>query len=369
MIKSIIIFAVIICLILSIGCRREKDADSRVTDQEIMIRPCPIEDIAFLGKDIAWIVTSRNNLLSTRDGGRTWDEVSSAAIDGFKQISFINSSNGWAINGYSQIWRTYDGGQTWLRIAELKERSYFFNDLQEEICFVDELHGWIIDPFSIWRTEDGGVNWQQSNLSRGNSSIGQVFQYNFSSSQLGCLYGSEGIFYSTNDGGKTWHWAKMGTDDSYIISLFFLDENNGWIVREGRELGSGKQTSTVYSTQDGGDTWSANRLPNSNMVLESICFVSKEAGWAAGAEKKESDRRNETIAVLLHTKDGGETWETLQINENESSYEKVFFADAEHGWALANGNVYRTEDEGRTWRVVLRESVDTYRNSRRKQNE
>ena len=51
-------------------------------------------------------------------------------------------------------------------------------------------------------------------------------------------------------------------------------------------------------------------------------------------------------AGLVHTKDGGLTWESVVITGG--SVDSVFFTDALHGWAAGNG-FYHTTDGGQTW--------------------
>jgi photosystem II stability/assembly factor-like uncharacterized protein len=103
--------------------------------------------------------------------------------------------------------------------------------------------------------------------------------------------------------------------------------------------------SDALVTRDGGASWSwspANLSPPIVPGLSSITFVSAQEGWAGG------------YGVLLHTGDGGRSWQT-QLTVPALSFILVTFADATSGWAVAGGDyprVYATRDGGRIWTEV-----------------
>ena len=69
--------------------------------------------------------------------------------------------------------------------------------------------------------------------------------------------------------------------------------------------------------------------------LLAVTPVSATEMWAAGWDGR-----------LVHTADGGKSWELKQLDTNSLS--AVFFADATHGWAAGNG-FFHTTDAGQTW--------------------
>jgi photosystem II stability/assembly factor-like uncharacterized protein len=103
--------------------------------------------------------------------------------------------------------------------------------------------------------------------------------------------------------------------------------------------------SDALVTRDGGAawSWSPTDLPHARVPgLLSITFISPSEGWAGG------------YGVLLHTRDGGQTWQT-QLTAPELPFILVTFADATSGWAVAGGDyprVYATRDGGQTWAEV-----------------
>ncbi|MEZ5980242.1 MAG: YCF48-related protein [Planctomycetota bacterium] len=93
------------------------------------------------------------------------------------------------------------------------------------------------------------------------------------------------------------------------------------------------QTGDLVHSVDGGATWEV--LPvNPTTTLNAVFFLDQQHGWCAGNG-------------MFHTTDGGATW--VQDNTWGSMY-GLFFVDELHGWACGNGGIaYRTTDGGHTW--------------------
>jgi photosystem II stability/assembly factor-like uncharacterized protein len=88
----------------------------------------------------------------------------------------------------------------------------------------------------------------------------------------------------------------------------------------------------VVHTGDGGQTWEIEQLDTNS--LSALFFLDGERGWAAGNG-------------FFHTTDGGQTW----VKDNDwGSISDLFFIDAQRGWAAGNGGVtYRTTNGGLSW--------------------
>ena len=73
-------------------------------------------------------------------------------------------------------------------------------------------------------------------------------------------------------------------------------------------------------------------------VLWRTYFINEKVGWAVAE-----------FGTILHTKNGGRTWESQESN---SPYFLlgVFFVDERTGWAIGNGGaIIHTSDGGKTW--------------------
>jgi photosystem II stability/assembly factor-like uncharacterized protein len=306
----------------------------------------PIQSTGFYGANVAWLVTNRGVILRTKDGGDSWKDRSPNAPARFEQLSFIDMQTGWTIDSEAQVWRTTNTGVTWKRIAKLDYTSSPFVGPIEQITFIDRLHGWIVDPFSVWRTEDGGFNWRRHTpLAESRKRKELIHRCSFINPRTGWLGGENATIYRTADGGRTWREERLATQSDMAVSgISFIDENRGWTC--------GWPHGGVFYTNDGGSTWHQQNLPEKNLNLTSIHFIDGNEGWAVGNCKIGNGKG--FSGVILHTKDGGVSWQYTAGKINEINFDRVFFSDPQHGWLATSTSIYRTHDWGKTWRRVLK---------------
>lgn len=88
-----------------------------------------------------------------------------------------------------------------------------------------------------------------------------------------------------------------------------------------------------------GRNWAQVKTPV-RAPLTAVAFADENNGWAVGHD-----------ATILHTADGGKTWELQNFNaELEKPYLSVLFLDANNGFAVgAYGLASKTADGGKTW--------------------
>jgi len=112
------------------------------------------------------------------------------------------------------------------------------------------------------------------------------------------------------------------------------------VARAGERLVAVGEWGHVVLSDDGGSTWRQAQSVPTRMTLTELTFVDARQGWAVGHD-----------AVVLHTGDGGETWE-LQFSapEEEATLLSVWFENADHGIAVGSfGLAIETQDGGRSW--------------------
>lgn len=133
--------------------------------------------------------------------------------------------------------------------------------------------------------------------------------------------GSESTGWQTLDVG-VWSWWK---------SVFFLDENNGWLAGWG----------AILKTVDGGQTW-IDITRNQGDFLEDIFFVDDQNGWAVGSD-----------GLIINTSDGGYNW-NVQPGDTGERLDAVHFTDQHNGWAAGKSmTIIHTSDGGASWNTQL----------------
>lgn len=122
------------------------------------------------------------------------------------------------------------------------------------------------------------------------------------------------------------------TDDLFSVS--FGSGKHGWAV--GR-------WGSVLHTADGGKTWE-KQDSGVNYTLSSVSFVDGRNGWAVGDS-----------GTIIHTADGGKTWEK-QKSPVPYFLMGVQFVTRDKGWIVTERtNILHTEDGGKTWAVQFKD--------------
>jgi photosystem II stability/assembly factor-like uncharacterized protein len=127
-------------------------------------------------------------------------------------------------------------------------------------------------------------------------------------------------------GSGHWTWQSPLPSGGWLADTSFIGAE-GWGVS-----GSGD----VLHTTDGGATWDTLATGESD-ALYAVQFISATEGWVAGE-----------WGSVLHTTDGGATWER-QVSGTLDSIINIDFVDAQHGWLTGYSSVSATTDGGATW--------------------
>ena len=125
-------------------------------------------------------------------------------------------------------------------------------------------------------------------------------------------------------------WSQQDSPiGSDLESVFFVDANNGWIAAE---------NGRILHTSNGGSSWQEQTAPPGTRDLESIFFIDASRGWAVGDS-----------GHIVHTNNGGTSW-NFQPSGKFISFKSVFFIDANTGWAAGkSGTIIKTTDGGGQW--------------------
>lgn len=122
--------------------------------------------------------------------------------------------------------------------------------------------------------------------------------------------GSRPVALVTSDGGASWSIEKLKENPR---SLFFLNENLGWMVTE----------KGIWQTREAGRSW--RKLKSFSWALR-VHFLDERRGWAVGLRKS-----------VFETNDGGATWTAVSAaaepksNGEHTQYTWIDFADGQLG--------------------------------------
>ena len=96
----------------------------------------------------------------------------------------------------------------------------------------------------------------------------------------------------------------------------------------------------ILHSPDGGETWELQAGGGTEALFD-VEMLDQDTGWIAG--------RN---GLVLHTTDGGTTWSSQETPTDKRLY-AIDFLDAQEGWAVGEfATVLKTSDGGETWTLV-----------------
>jgi photosystem II stability/assembly factor-like uncharacterized protein len=206
-----------------------------------------------------------------------------------------------------------------------------------DVYFTDRTHGWAVGAggTTILHTTDAGKSWHiQLDGGGEGTALNAVF---FIDENVGWAVG--GLVLKTTNGGETWIDITDQFPVYYSFSsipaedVFFVNEQHGWIVKDGGE---------IFHTTDGGQSWQQQSV-GKNKWLTSVYFKDEQHGFITG-----------NWGTILETTDGGEHW-FGKFDENYDWFNSITFVNDTLGFVVGrhqdnnNGAILQTADGGHTW--------------------
>jgi photosystem II stability/assembly factor-like uncharacterized protein len=184
------------------------------------------------------------------------------------------------------------------RLQALNEQTIFFVGGEQYI------HG------TIYKSTNGGDLWTFDTLAA------ELKGIHFLDTQHGIVSGF-GYVAFTENGGETFQTVTIAK--GFYVSAFMFSETE-WAICE--------NNGSILKTYDSGNSWQIKKEGNSNFknrVLLNDMFFVGNIGYACGA-----------YGVLFYSNDKGETWQEVNIKEQDhlfriSSYRSTFHISAQNG--------------------------------------
>jgi photosystem II stability/assembly factor-like uncharacterized protein len=272
----------------------------------------------------------RDVLFRTKDGGRTWTSLRVMALapagsPGLKEIQLVDATTGWLLERDGpapceigkpcfNLLSTKDGGDSW--------QTALARTSMTDLHFVDRTHGWSLVPsqggVDAIATADGGITWSRQiageeilGLSVPNVNVA-VALTRAGAYCTASLCNKYGLFRVASEQLATVHetatsgwWTARGCG-GFLGEPFFVDSHRGWIGLQ-RGVGglSGSNAAGLIATVDGGATWSCvDGLPSEDVSL--VWFADASHGWVTTRSDFSGPGRGG--ARIWRTEDGGRTW-------------------------------------------------------------
>jgi len=285
-----------------------------------------LRSVYFIDVQRGWVVGDGGTILSTSNGGKTWDKQSSGSDAALRSIQMqmqTDALHGWVVGSDGTILVTSNGGKTWDK--QSSGTGALLNSIQMQ---TDGSHGWVVGGGGIiLSTSNGGKTWDKQSSGTGallNSIRMQA------DGQRGWVVGGGGTILFSSDGGKTWDKQSSGTGVLLNSIQMQADGQHGWVVGDG---------GTILTTRDYGKTWD-KQSSGFIALLQSIQMqADSQRGWVVGGG-----------GTILSTSDGGKTWDKQSSGSAAAVFSIQMQADSQRGWVVGgDGTILSTSDGGKIW--------------------
>ena len=346
----------LVLLVLALGCHHEVEMIPLA--ERTIYTTDRFYDVQALSKDHAVVVGYGGKVLSTKDGGNSWEILPSGTDLALYAVQFPDEQHGFISGQDGVILHTDDGGKSWQK----QESNAVFQDKdgskQSLFLFglyaLDTDHAWAVGDRSILTsTSDGGKTWRARKVQReadisGGESLAAAdpifYDVKFTDAQNGWIVGEFGKIMHTSDGGETWHeQEKTLLEGTGIFDLLDLPTLYGIHMLDAQRGVAAGIEGHIARTADGGQRWTYDQIeveyPLIDPLFEVVELPNGE-GWAAGAAGE---------VVRRHA--GEKAWSRAKLGQDVLTWLRgLSFSDEQNGWIVGGfGLIYRTTDGGKSW--------------------
>ena len=294
-----------------------------------------LRSVVFTDSLYGWAAGDSGTIIHTTDGGKSWTSQNSLITNEIGYISFLNRNLGWASSfNYTTIpygtviLKTTDGGDHWASQA-FPTDNIFINC----ILFRDSLNGWMGgSPNAIVKTTDGGITWTQAAIDTSTLAFFPVMRIRFYNEKYGYACGGihdvAGVIWRTSNGGDKWYAidpSQAPADE--INELHLFDSLN--VMGAGGDPDFGYGAGMIH-TSDGGLSWQYQEIGMQGNAFD-LDFRNDKEAWAPMGQRR----------VFIYSMDTGSSWKEMPTPDSVAIYD-VTFPDSLHGFAVGqNGAVLK----------------------------
>jgi photosystem II stability/assembly factor-like uncharacterized protein len=238
----------------------------------------------------------------------------SNTTQGLIAVSPVNEKIVWASGRGGTFLRTTDGGTTWTAGVVPGAEQDQFRDVQgvsERVAYLQSIGNNPTD-FRIYKTEDGGATWKMQFENQNPSAFYDCFAFWTPTRGISHSDSVNGVFpdLRTTDG-KTWKDISANMPPALPGEASFAasgtcvatqGEQNAWIATGGSTI------ARILATRDGGNTWNAYATPlvsSPSAGAFTVSFRDPQHGIVGGGDLDPTDPNNAKTTV---SSDGGQTW-------------------------------------------------------------
>lgn len=298
-------------------------------------------DVAFVPNDPnhGFLLGTRQTLLETKDGGKTWAPRTIAAAEDedfnyrFNSISF-KGEDGWIVGKPAILLKTTNGGTTWERVplsARLPGNPVLITATGKDSAEM------ITDEGAIYVTSNGAYTWKaaveetvsatlnrtvSSGISGASFYTGTFSSVNRAPNGSYVAVSSRGNFFMTWEPGQS-YWVPHNRNNARRIQNMGWRADGGlWLLTRGGGLFFSEGTGVSEDFVEA-------KIASRGFGVLDVGYRNQNEAWAAGGS-----------GILLKTTDGGKNWARDKLADNiAANLYAVRFVNSKQGFVLGNDKV------------------------------
>lgn len=305
-------------------------SDARWTKLATEAYPGKQDDVFFISPTTGWYINGAGKIFKTSDSGATWQKLVDKPGTYWRCIAFVDEKLGYAGNigpGYFPnvtdsvpLYRTRDGGASWEPVTTIAGdpvvglcamevlRIPYINagQLAERIRIVAV--GRVGGPTAMIVSDDLGETWSRVALP---DSCAMAFDVHFFDEKHGVIASassanvqeSNALILMTEDGGATWREAYRSQRTWELTwKIAFPGRDVGYVTLQSYNPDPKVSARFVAKTVDGGRTWREIPLVDDAKVREfGVGFIDDHRGFVGA------------MPGGFETTDGGATWRKVDF--------------------------------------------------------
>jgi photosystem II stability/assembly factor-like uncharacterized protein len=253
-------------------------------------------------------------------------------------VSPVSSQVVWAAGTGGTYVVTTNGGETWIAGVVPGAAFLQFRDVyavSDKIAYLMSI-GNDTNNFRIYKTDNGGATWKKQFVNETENAFYDCFAFWTPDRGITHSDSVNGVFpdIRTTDGGTTWDSIAANMPPALPGEASFSSsgtcittqgDSNAWITTGGSTI------ARILATRDGGDTWNAYDTPLISSATAggfSVAFRDPWHGIVGGG-----DLNTNTSAQAATSDDGGRSWTlTPQPPVQGSIFCLAYARGMHHGW-------------------------------------
>jgi photosystem II stability/assembly factor-like uncharacterized protein len=291
-------------------------------------------------------VTTNDYIYKSRDGGRTWANISKGmshsrviamAVDPSYPATVYAGTKGDA------VYKSYDGGQRWVSMRSGLDDATISSVVNQFVFDpYDSNHIFVATTMGIFETKNGGENWTKR--MEGMKEVLMVVTLGMDPTRPAILYAgtSGGVYKTVNEAS---HWEKVNNGlvpPEMIKSSRALNVTSIQVDPFEPDTVYAATLAGLFKTTDGAKSWVriAETLSDQMIIAMMLDRSKKGVIYIAGRDG------------VHRSGDGGMTWSTLNNGFTSTNVRSIAQSatDPEVFYAGTNGSgLYRSKDAGESW--------------------